>query len=390
LFKDHEYAELHDTPLGNITSFFDKFWRSRDPNLVTQTNERIPEHYRRLKYGRAHFRRYVVYDDFRLFTALYRPGHYKGTPVDEIGDRFLNEYSAKALPKRREIDDMGIIYIRHGEPAAKIFYLKPDSDVPLNASWQYYAKFDRPEMIFHFIKYGGTRGWVIESIPKYFNKRAELGGIYLFLDPEVPTGQWPRDETPFELLVQNEEDNVEHVTIGMKTETSDYKFEGKPFDFPFTFLSFKGKRNQTDVDLYFGVEGKEVKIDTSDGDNCLRLSEFLGVYDDDWKEVLNYTSTVTTPVSVRPEEWRKSSGMQMEQFTVPPGAYHCEFHLKDLISDKLGAYKFDYIFPDYWQDSLMMSDIILSGPIRDADENSPYVKGDIAYTPKMFQEFAKG
>ena len=72
IMNDDEYDELHTTPIDSIGDFYSLFWRSRDPDLATERNERIVEHYQRLSYARKWYRRYNVgrtANDFAHETA---------------------------------------------------------------------------------------------------------------------------------------------------------------------------------------------------------------------------------------------------------------------------------------------------------------------------------
>ena len=151
--------------------------------MATEKNERIPEHFRRLRYANKYFRRLVVFDSTKHMN-IYKNFDDQGFLIRTMGDEFLNPSASTALPEKRELDDMGLVYMRHGEPAIKVFFIGGDT-VPQNASWMYNPTYNHPEMIFHFVKHGGTRGWFLESVPSYFNERGEFGGDYAILDPEL-------------------------------------------------------------------------------------------------------------------------------------------------------------------------------------------------------------
>ena len=94
--------------------FFRRFWRSREFMPSEENNARLIEHYRRLNHAR------------RVFDAPMANGY----------------------------DDMGKIYIRHGEPDQKIRSMSENWTYD-NESWLYRK---RPEnFVFHFIrKYTGS------------------------------------------------------------------------------------------------------------------------------------------------------------------------------------------------------------------------------------------
>lgn len=46
--------------------------------------------------------------------------------------------------------------------------------------------------------------------------------------------------------------------------------------------------------------------------------------------------------------------------------------------------------PDYNRDTLMISDVLLSGQIRSRQDEKKFVMGDITYNPHMFRAFKSG
>jgi GWxTD domain-containing protein len=101
-------------------AYLHRFWTGRDHWELRREGERLREHYRRLFFARAHFpltlsRRFYGAQD------AYRSGNH-------------------------ELDDRGIIYIRHGEPADRlrpfVFGVMP------NESWRYLRA--EGDLLFHF------------------------------------------------------------------------------------------------------------------------------------------------------------------------------------------------------------------------------------------------
>jgi GWxTD domain-containing protein len=105
-------AELHalDAARGSArAAFLRRFWTDRDRAELRQDGERLREHYRRLLYARRHF----------ALTTTRR--YYGGGDAWRSGSE--------------ELDDRGLVYVRHGEPATRlrpfVFGLMP------NETWRY-------------------------------------------------------------------------------------------------------------------------------------------------------------------------------------------------------------------------------------------------------------
>lgn len=100
--------------------FLRRFWTDRDRAELRADGERLREHYRRLLYARRHF----------ALTVTRR--YYGGRDAWRSGSE--------------ELDDRGLIYVRHGEPATRlrpfVFGLMP------NETWRY-ARADG-DLLLHF------------------------------------------------------------------------------------------------------------------------------------------------------------------------------------------------------------------------------------------------
>lgn len=117
---DSELAVFDRSQGADRAAFLTRFWSDRDRFELRRPGERIREHFRRLNYARQRFPLTITR---RFYTArdAYRSGS-------------------------GELDDRGVIYVRHGEPAERlrpfVFGLMP------NETWRY-ARADG-DLLFHF------------------------------------------------------------------------------------------------------------------------------------------------------------------------------------------------------------------------------------------------
>ena len=386
IINDNEVEEYQSTPITDLPDFYSRFWLSRDPNLATKINERIAEHYVRLKYARKNYRRYIS-DQSNKNILLYQTEHpFYGIVDIKSGDELLNPLVSELLPVNRDLDDMGIIYLRHGEPDNTAFYIC-DSCL-LNVSWKYYPRKERPELIFHFTNYGGARNWTMESLPRYFENRYDLGALYAQLDPNVsPIQEVENNLSRYETI--NDQD-IEYAEVGVNTETTDYFYENNLIEFPLEYLRFKDKDSKSKVDLFYGIEGKNIQLDTLTQRNHLDYATFIGIYDSKWNEILRTNNEKLVPINMKQNEWEKMSIIDLDGFSLSPGDYHYEIQLQDKVSANLGVYKGSLNIPDYWKNDLMLSDILLSGPVASGNEPARFKKGDVVYHPHMFSAYHKG
>jgi hypothetical protein len=155
------------TAPGERRQFFERFWATRDPNLLTAGNERIAEHFRRFVYARRYFRllhpmnlyhrsaRYraliaATQKDYLEARAKLEADPYPGAELDralaasrQLPDVAAGEATAPALAG---VDARGLIFMRYGPPDVLLRgYLDPlrtfgAPDSPLDAEgWLYYT-----------------------------------------------------------------------------------------------------------------------------------------------------------------------------------------------------------------------------------------------------------
>ncbi len=132
-----EMRAQDSTPPGERRRFFEHFWATRDPNLLTPGNERIAEHFRRFAYARRYFRL------LHPMNLYHRSPRYRAV-VESFQRDFLQQLAQqdsepypgfegdRLLAASRQVPDIpageatsfvlagfdarGLIYIRHGPP----------------------------------------------------------------------------------------------------------------------------------------------------------------------------------------------------------------------------------------------------------------------------------
>jgi hypothetical protein len=382
IMLDSEYDNYLMTSDKELPDFYRRFWLSRDPNLATEMNERIAEHYIRLKYAKNNYRRFNP--GFYKMVTVYKLDHpFFGRLDVKLGDELSDPFISSASLLYRDIDDRGLIYIRHGEPDNTAFF--NCMNCPQNMSWQYHDQQNHGELIFHFSKHSEQRGWFLESTPYTFAERGDFGGFYFNLDPTMSRNiDFYRESYRYEELNKK---SIKNVEVGLKTETSAYVYENDLIEFPLDYLCFKDKNFQTEVCLFYGLEGDNVELQSGEPYGNILYSVFLGLFDNTWDEIFRESFDRRIPISVEQDEWEESTIVELENFSILPGEYNFEFQLQDKISNNLGVYKGTVFIPDYSSDSLMLSDILLSGPVSRESNQAIFRKGDVEYSPHMFTAY---
>ncbi len=120
LMDNTEFTEYKETDNSVLLNFYKRFWNKRDPNLSTSDNEFLAEYYNRLDVAHKYFMRLYSQDEIDTLYKMHCSDH-PYTQFNVEGDRLLRDYyNIAALPRERQFDDMGVIFLRHGEPDRKV------------------------------------------------------------------------------------------------------------------------------------------------------------------------------------------------------------------------------------------------------------------------------
>lgn len=324
-----EYPIYFASDLQHKKQFIRIFWKSRDPTLTSEFNERFPEHYKRLRYVLKKNRRYPeqVMFDF-LLDDFYKPEPWG----------LMSAFSKSGgVLEQSLIDDMGIIYLRHGEPDK--FYTLVEEYTTANLCWHYPAQPGRPEMVFYFWRPRRTdalekrnifRGWVLRKDPLYRSRFRNL--------------DWMADF--------NVSDIFSSIETGTATTTTAYR-PALPLDIVQDHFVFQGDSAER-IMLYYQIPKQYVKAGIQDD---ILLHQETVLYDGIWRE--RYRTGR--------EEDQRSLGIEspneiVRSLSIPvlPGNYRIGFHLEEEISGAQGDVRLQVDVPNSRWGGLRVSRVMLA------------------------------
>jgi hypothetical protein len=199
-----ELAQFDATPAASRMAWLKAFWAQKDAEDGRGPGERLAEHYRRLSYVMRHFRLVSEKQQRATLSMIRSPllasrsptiedrlramvkklavatGGQNATvaPTDELSELHARLNDQTLLRAYRSdqnvVDDRGVIYVRHGEPAKRASYAGSDSDP--NESWLYPT--DTGPRIFHFVGLA-TPTTLVEQLPLNPELLASRGGLDL-------------------------------------------------------------------------------------------------------------------------------------------------------------------------------------------------------------------
>ncbi|MBN2416820.1 GWxTD domain-containing protein [bacterium] len=324
-----EYPRYFTGDLQQKKEFLRIFWKSRDPTLTTEFNERFPEHYERLRYVLKKNRRYPEQEMFDLLVDDF----YKPEPWG-----LMSEFSKSGgVLEQSLIDDMGIIYVRHGEPDK--FFTLVEEFTTANLCWHYPARPGRPDMVYYFWrprrsdalqKRNIFRGWVLRMDPLYRSQFKNLDWMVDFNDSDV----------------------VSSIETGTATTTTGYQ-PARPLEISLDHFVFQADSAERIV-LYYKIPEQYTGHDVPQN---IALHQETVLFDGVWRELYRTGRDENqTTLSGR------SSGTIIRTMSIPvfPGDYFVGFHLAEKTAGAEGDLGLQIDVPDSRRGGLGMSRIMLA------------------------------
>lgn len=338
LVTNEEYDQyISASSIEQKKKIFHIFWKSRDPTLTTSFNERLPEHYQRLCYARKYNKRYPSTEFLSFFLKDF------SEPLERVVPPDIERFGmTKGTKNQRELDDQGIIYIRHGKPDAFASYINENTYI--NVSWCYYSKkIDRPKMIFHFY-FQEADGWRLELMPRYPQEREYLDARYLSMFKQA--------HLAFE--------NMQNIALATSTETCNYQPKNEQFDFSFISYSVKGTDNDENAYIFYNIPN-EAFADQSVNTPC-ELRNEIAIFNAEWEEIKRIDE-IKTYVKLE-----KKEALQKYRFQLKSGQYFIGIRLSNNQAKKEGHLRIGLSIPSYHKPGLKLTEILL-GNLTDNETN---------------------
>ncbi len=444
-----EIKTYEATPEAERPAFLEQFWAKRDFDLLTEVNERLIEHYRRVWYARNHFAEaktpwdargdiYIRYGDpdyrarsgranpeitpaveqvkERLALALYGP-----EAMDEVftgpvypirsNQSFVGELDPAALART---DEGGNILVPPGtfEGNQDEFVLTEALGADGEASGEvgeigqlaldeYQRRQMRPENQHHFLPVT-SRGdmtivswetWVYthigEGIEITFTN--ELGsGVYSY----APLPDFPHEETTiglhrYSLLAYYAPEAIANRTV---SEVPDFYTPGGPMSglgFHYDFADFRGSDGTTRLEIYYGIDPIEMGTFAS-GDTSTIVADCAVILADTSYTNVYRSQDAIFYRSIGHRMWPEGSFIPtLIPIDVPPGNYLLTVQVNDRAAERKGIYRHQVHVEPYQSNALQLSDIQLSWNISENPGDEKFRKGDVWVVPMISRAYQK-
>jgi hypothetical protein len=325
-------------------------WLQRDPMPAAPYNQRLIEHYRRIIVAENEF----VYDGYR---------HPKYKPESSAEYRFPKWYY-----ENRKFNDMGLIYIRFGEPHDKSV-----------KSWIYQSEEDEDPMIFLFeIHPNAPPGyWVL--VPIFSNQ-------YEALDVAVWDSRYNRMVTPAHRIFDRIINNVKTVERAFTIDRHSWTKETEELEMYQSIVWFKQDRDKDILQLTYAIplSGLTYKETVTD---YASFESGVVIFDDRMTPLFKNRRDFRL---IDSSDEHIYNDLFIDEFEVPlpVGRYNIAVHARTLDDAKVNGWRYGYTLPDSARDRLTCSSLKLAFNIspKTAESDSRH-RDDLKIIPNPTNKF---
>jgi len=342
---------------GDKGELIRRFWARQDPTPLTQENERLVEHYRRVAYAREHYGREGAPWDARgeVYVRFGTPDHIsRSDDIQAETERWLQD-ARQEFVNRNHVD----LAVRPGYPS---FPVRRD------ARWEYWV----------YSQLGG--GTEFTFVSRYGDRR--------YVYAPVPDGLPPR--ATVELAAIHGGTLVEDIAAD-RPSAYEADFADLPIDFYYYPASFRGSDGRTRLEVYYGLPASEVvRMSLGDKTDLLVLERGVAIHDSLWYEVHRESERIAfqAPTDQQIAEGAFIPGVLPVELS--PGTYRMALQVRDVLSGKSQIYRQDVCLDDYGSThDLQVSDIELAFTIVPGDSVGTFAKSGLKVIPMSSKSYRR-
>ena len=382
VLKQYEEAET----LSEKKRLFRMFWSRLDPAPVTEANERLLEHYRRVAYAREFFGEHRSPWDARgeAYIRYGSPQH-----VSSLRDIQLERTADVAAVKERLIQRAGVA----GEQLAKARQDEVSANmVSMQQQLRQGERRDPNTAGAQGLLANSTiLGWPVypvDGIWEYWIYTHVGNGIEVTFEQHLNQGAWdyadvPLGTGPIAQIWQEMHPEIVLKQIASKSPMV-YRpdFATGPLDFYFASSAFRGRDGLTALEVYYGIPTGQLRfVDGQGGKKVAQLDRGVAVYNDAGDPVYRTNQQMVLGASGEVNQSAGAFVPEMDRLLLAPGSYRVSVQILDRRSGKSQVYNSDRVVPEFDADEqLKMSDIELAATI-DVTDKSRFQKGNIEVVP---------
>lgn len=364
-------------------NFIESFWRRRDPNPDTEENEYREEYYERIAYANENFSSGIPgwrTDRGKIYIAWGKPDSVESRPMGGAYDRPAWEGGGTTTTYPFEI-----WFYRHLEgigSGIEIEFVDPSGSgeyrLATNAN-------EKDALLF---------------VPGAGQTTQEMLGLETRSDRIMGIGQrnyLREQDSPFRRAEINaglfRPPQVKFADLQGSLEDSPV-IDNNPLEFDVRVDFFRQSENSVITTITLQTPNEELVFTDNAGIPTARMNIFGRITAVSDKRAGIFEDSVTTQsTGADLAETRQRQSVYQTQQALAPGTYKVQVVVRDVASGNKGIRSLGFKVPDYNNDSLMTSTLILASKLRtttDNDIGGRFVIGNAKVIPNLTGEYRRG
>ncbi|MCY3872476.1 MAG: tetratricopeptide repeat protein [Gemmatimonadetes bacterium] len=382
ILKEYNDAET----LPQKKRVFRTFWSRLDPAPVTEANERLLEHYRRVAYARE------------FFGTLRFPWDARGEAYIRYGapDHVSNSGNIQLERTKKLVDVKERLIQKAGPAVDRLLRARADavasSMVGMRGQLQRTgdrspgARGERQQ-----VTSGTILGWPVypvDGIWEYWIYADVGDGIEVVFEQRSNQGAWDYADIPLgrgriaRIWQDMHPEIVLKQVAAITPMTYRPDFATGALDFYLASSAFRGQEDLTALEIYYGIPTAQLHFAAGqDGARIAQLDRGIVVYNQAGDPVYRTSREMVLGASGEADQSPGAYMPEMDRLFLTPGNYRISVQVLDRRSRKSQVYHINRVVPEYdIDDELKISDVELAATINVADK-SRFQKGGIEVIP---------
>ncbi len=351
----NEYAAIASN--RDWKAFIHRFWNRRNPMPASSENPRLVEHLRRSVAVEGHY-------------EYFGNRHWHQNVDQLVGPVLLKEFTLNT-----ELNDQGMIYMRHGEPTTVLRCrgvsegdFDPQQDASFNAgatisdhmvhasqTWFYAGDANTPRYVFFFICWNGaTNYWAFSTTPP---PDPDLMSSLRTLAPDFATyDRLPQSQAALELKEQ------EMISDGLRSDNQSWEKKTSIINIPHSIESFRAESVGTLLDISYAIPLAELAKYVVQQQAPVAVEVGLSIQSVSGDPLVSRLDTLSLP----PAAELKGSYLSLYRYTMQPRPVRVAMHARTLDDHVVGTWSKELAVKDYSSGEFSASDLQLLLPASGA------------------------
>ena len=354
---------------GDQRDFLRSFWKRRDVFPLTEVNERLGEHFRRLRTARKD---YPLRTNGRAYLTTHDAFKRLSPDLPYYASDLVYDYQERMSVW---LDHRGLVYVRHGQPDRT-----SRSSQGTRAETWLYLKYSSKPLLFHFITRSGVGEFVItlnlaqalasvavEDDPKeVLDNSADFRDLYgtrgtmhqLFQRVAASRSRYDIEDA----LRQESQMMAGFAREAWYDDTNNLIDKDDLLPFAAMNANFRGHGDAVDAFIYYAIPEKELKIPGP----IFEFDATIVLYTYNWAEKVataEHHFRYERPAGKKPNKTDFLIGA-LELKDVPTGRYNFAFQVTERKTGKVGIAKGRLIADYFGKPWVEVSDLLLAERIE--------------------------